>query len=60
MGGQKGSYTSGTGYSCEQAVLVEGWRKIWSSTPGTTDPLVRVGPRHIAIEGQGTGCCVTQ
>ena len=41
MGAMKGSYIEGLGYSCEQSVLVDGWRKIWSKTPNTTDPQVR-------------------
>lgn len=36
MGAVKGSSTHDIGYSCEQRVLVEGWRKIWSEEPGTT------------------------
>jgi hypothetical protein len=31
----KGNSEANIGYSCEQKVLVEGWRKVWSETPGT-------------------------
>ncbi len=40
MGALKGSSVNGLGYSCEQSVLVQGWRDIWSKTPHTTDPMV--------------------
>jgi hypothetical protein len=35
--------TSGTGYSCLMPKLVEEWRRLWSTTPGTTDPLAPFG-----------------
>lgn len=41
MGGTKGNSAASVGYSCEQKALVAGWRKVWSETPGTTDPNVR-------------------
>ncbi len=40
MNSLKGSSVDGLGYSCEQAVLVQGWRSAWSKTPNTTDPMV--------------------
>ena len=43
MGGVKGNSNDDVGYSCEQRVLVEGWRKVWSETPGTTDPMAPFG-----------------
>jgi hypothetical protein len=43
MGGVKGSALAKVGYSCEQLALVSGWRKVWSETPGTTEPLAPFG-----------------
>jgi hypothetical protein len=38
MQGRKGNGAANEGYSCNQRMLVEGWREVWSTTPGTTDP----------------------
>lgn len=51
MGNQKGSAINGLGYSCEQALLVEGWRKAWSKVAGTTDPLAPFGVVTLASSG---------
>eukprot|EP00041_Stephanoeca_diplocostata_P018767 m.396690 g.396690 ORF g.396690 m.396690 type:complete len:756 (+) comp21114_c0_seq4:60-2327(+) len=51
MGAVKGSSTHDIGYSCEQRVLVEGWRKIWSDEPGTTDPMAPFGVVTLASSG---------
>ena len=50
-GALKGQYTHGLGYSCEQAVLIKGWREIWSQTPGTTDPQAPFGVVTLASSG---------
>ena len=34
MPGRKGNSAADEGYSCSQRVLIEGWRAIWSKTPG--------------------------
>ena len=36
MGGTKGNSEASVGYACHQKGLVEGWRRVWSETPGTT------------------------
>ena len=51
MGGTKGSALANVGYSCEQKVLVAGWRKAWSETPGTTEPLAPFGIVTLASSG---------
>jgi hypothetical protein len=55
MGGTKGSALAHVGYSCEQRALVEGWRKIWSQEPGTTDPLAPFGIVTLASSGSEGG-----
>eukprot|EP01052_Picozoa_sp_SAG31_P017616 SAG31_NODE_1213_length_9359_cov_4.298164_11_plen_348_part_00 len=47
----KGNSAVNVGYSCEQRVLIEGWRKVWSETPGTTDPLAPFGIVTLADSG---------
>ncbi len=44
-----------TGYSCLMPVLVSEWRKLWSSTPGTTDPLAPFGVVTLASSGSEGG-----
>ena len=51
MGSPKGNSDANIGYSCEQRVLIEGWRKAWSETPGTTDPLAPFGVVTLASSG---------
>jgi hypothetical protein len=55
MGGTKGSAAANVGYSCEQRALVQGWRKIWSETPGTTDPMAPFGIVTLASSGSEGG-----
>jgi hypothetical protein len=43
MGGTKGNSLDHIGYACNQKALVDGWRQIFSSTAGTTDPLAPFG-----------------
>ena len=43
-----GNYQEGTGYACMMAKLVSSWRAVWSSTPGTTDPLAPFGIASLA------------
>ena len=55
MGAIKGNSIANVGYGCEQRVLVEGWRKIWSTTPGTTDPMAPFGVVTLASSGSEGG-----
>ena len=55
MGGTKGSAINNIGYSCEQRALVAGWRKVWSETPGTTDPMAPFGIVTLASSGSEGG-----
>ena len=55
MGGTKGSSTANVGYGCEQRNLVAGWRRVWSETPGTTDPLAPFGVVTLASSGSEGG-----
>jgi hypothetical protein len=55
MGGVKGNSQSNIGYACEQKALVDDWRKIWSSTPGTTEPLAPFGIVTLASSGSEGG-----
>lgn len=55
MGGVKGNADAKIGYSCEQKALVEGWRKVWSEVPGTTDPLAPFGIVTLASSGSEGG-----
>ena len=56
MGATKGNSDAGIGYSCEQRELVQGWRKVWSETPGTTSPDAPFGIVTLADSGgEGNG-----
>lgn len=55
MGGTKGNVLAHVGYACNQQALVAGWRKIWSATPGTTDPLAPFGIVTLASSGSEGG-----
>ena len=55
MGGTKGSALANVGYSCEQKALVTGWRKVWSETPGTTQPDAPFGIVTLASSGSEGG-----
>jgi hypothetical protein len=51
MGNTKGNSDANVGYSCEQRELVAGWRRVWSETPGTTDPNAPFGIVTLADSG---------
>jgi hypothetical protein len=55
MGGVKGNSIDNIGYGCEQQQLVAGWRKIWSTEPGTTDALAPFGIVTLASSGSEGG-----
>ena len=63
MFGVKGNSVAKVGYACNQQALVDGWRKIFSATPGTTDPLAPFGIVTLASSGSEGGsvgdakCC---
>ena len=42
-GGVTGNSAGGYGYGCALPKLIARYRELWSSTPGTTDPLVPFG-----------------
>ena len=46
-----GNSVDGTGYGCELPAMVASWRKIWSSTSGTTDPMAPFGIATLAAGG---------
>ena len=43
------------GYGCEMVAMVELWRKSWSASPGTTDPLAPFGIVTLASGGSEGG-----
>lgn len=51
MANTKGNSNANVGYSCEQRELVAGWRRVWSETPGTTDPDAPFGIVTLADSG---------
>ena len=55
MGGVKGNSVANVGYACNQERLVDGWRSIFSATPGTTDPLAPFGVVTLASSGSEGG-----
>jgi len=55
MFGTKGNSLANVGYACEQKALVAGWRKVWSETPGTTDPMAPFGIVTLASSGTEGG-----
>jgi hypothetical protein len=55
MGGVKGNSAAKIGYACNQKALVAGWRKVWSETPGTTDPMAPFGIMTLASSGSEGG-----
>jgi len=55
MGGVKGNSAASLGYACNQKALVAGWRKVWSATPGTTDPMAPFGIATLASSGSEGG-----
>ena len=46
-----GNSAAKAGYSCEMQALVAQWRKLWSASPGTTDPLATFGIVTLASSG---------
>lgn len=55
MGNVKGNSAANIGYACFQKVLVSGWRKVWSETVGTTDPMAPFGIVTLASSGSEGG-----
>ena len=55
MGGTKGNSIDHVGYASNQVSLVEGWRKIFSASAGTTDPLAPFGIVTLASSGSEGG-----
>ena len=55
MGGIKGNAQAHIGYACNQKALVDGWRKAFSATPNTTDPLAPFGIVTLASSGSEGG-----
>jgi hypothetical protein len=55
MGEVKGNSQANVGYGCEMKTLIQGWRKIWSETPLTTDPLAPFGLVTLASSGSEGG-----
>jgi len=51
MGAVKGNSIANVGYSCEMRELINGWRRIWSETSGTTDPSAPFGVVTLASSG---------
>eukprot|EP00658_Telonema_sp_P-2_P024268 TRINITY_DN19753_c0_g1_i3.p1 TRINITY_DN19753_c0_g1~~TRINITY_DN19753_c0_g1_i3.p1 ORF type:complete len:493 (-),score=82.52 TRINITY_DN19753_c0_g1_i3:240-1718(-) len=51
MHGYFGNSALKTGYSCMMPALVASWRKMWSATPGTTDPNAPFGLVTLAPSG---------
>ena len=43
-----GNSVDRSGYACMMQTLVSSWRKVWSATPGTTDPLAPFGIASLA------------
>eukprot|EP00054_Salpingoeca_dolichothecata_P010607 m.59131 g.59131 ORF g.59131 m.59131 type:complete len:367 (+) comp19074_c0_seq1:1277-2377(+) len=55
MGGVKGNSAAKLGYACEQRLLIDGWRHIWSRVPNTTEPLAPFGVVTLASSGSEGG-----
>jgi hypothetical protein len=51
MNSIKGNSMANIGYGCMMRELINGWRSIWSETPGTTDPLAPFGIVTLASSG---------
>jgi len=51
MGAVKGNSVAKVGYSCEQEVLIKGWRAVWSKTPNTTPEDAPFGIVTLASSG---------
>jgi hypothetical protein len=55
MGFTKGNSAANVGYSCLMRELVNGYRRVWSATPGTTDPLFPFGAVALPSGGNEGG-----
>lgn len=55
MGGVKGNSLTNVGYACMQRALIKGWRSVWSTVPGTTDPQAPFGIVTLASSGSEGG-----
>lgn len=55
MGATKGNSDANVGYSCLMRQLITGWRKVWSATPNTTDPLAPFGAVALPTGGSEGG-----
>ena len=53
--GTMGNSAQKVGYGCQMPALVALWRKQWSATPGTTDPLAPFGVVTLASGGSEGG-----
>jgi sialate O-acetylesterase len=55
MGGTKGNSAANVGYGCEMRELIQGWRRVWSETPGTTPDNAPFGVVTLASSGSEGG-----
>ena len=55
MGNIKGNSAANVGYGCAVRELIRGWRRIWSKTAGTTDPVAPFGTVTLAASGSEGG-----
>lgn len=53
MASYKGNIANNTGYACMLLTMVKNWQKLWSATPGTTDPNFHFG--QVTLAGWGDG-----
>eukprot|EP01059_Diplonema_ambulator_P035412 TRINITY_DN8316_c0_g1_i1.p1 TRINITY_DN8316_c0_g1~~TRINITY_DN8316_c0_g1_i1.p1 ORF type:complete len:603 (+),score=66.30 TRINITY_DN8316_c0_g1_i1:57-1865(+) len=51
MGSVFGNTDNNTGYACEVSAMIAEWRELFSSEPGTTDPLAPFGVVTLAPSG---------
>ena len=51
----KGNSKANLGYGCEMKKLIQGWRRLWSKIPGTTDPDAPFGIVTLASSGSEGG-----
>jgi hypothetical protein len=42
-----GSVLNHSGYACQQQLQINEYRRMWSQTPGTTDPLMPFGVTQV-------------
>ena len=55
MGNVKGNSDANVGYACLMRELIQGYRAVWSATPGTTDPLAPFGAVALPSGGSEGG-----